>query len=125
MQYFIEGILGREYKFIKEHRQIISPEPSLWCATFSYKMLEFLQGKHDYLGCVDSLDYFISALAVADKPLERESIKQSLDQAFELAASVLSDANGSAKLRVEFAQSIVENKDRISESFQKKAHLDQ
>jgi hypothetical protein len=89
---FVRGVQGDECVEIVEKvgrsQTVISPEPTYWCKAYSASATQLLSGKIDrYDGCVDSVDYFTSALKYATKEKFRKRIN--VDKLLAYAEDVL------------------------------------
>jgi hypothetical protein len=116
--FFIEGVLGHEYKEVTEEaggrENTISKEPTAWCFAYEASARKFLDRKIPYAGSVDCLDYFVSALGHASNA----SIRKFLDPSVLLSRSeiVLSQSDAPS-IVLEFAQNIQNRKNDIMENW--------
>lgn len=125
VKYFCEGVLGHKYQelemFEGTRMEIYSPSPTHWCKDFCSFGIKVLQGEIPYYGAVDSVDYFVSALAHADKQKFRKWIK--LKELLEVVDDVLSKESTS-EIAKEFAQNLKEKEEQIKSNWALNAHLD-
>lgn len=126
IRYFVDGVLGKEYRLIEVTRnnglkKRISPEPGFWCDECMVWMVEVLSGALDYHGCVEAVDYFVSALAHADDPKFRS--RERFDKLIALADSVSADAGAPAVAR-ELASKLKARKQELIDHWALHADLD-
>lgn len=112
--FFIEGVLGHEYKEVKEKvgkgEEIISLEPTAWCLSYVTDARKLMDGKVAYSACVDSIDYFVSALEHASHPRFRKYLN--IDELISRAGAKLDNPNAS-ELVSGFACNILSRKAEI------------
>jgi len=125
MQYFIDGVLGSEYKVLKgfngTSESVFSPSPTGWCGKYSYFAIEVLSKRATYHSVIDCVDYFVSALAYADKQKYRKRIK--LNEILNVVDDVLAKDTAS-EIAKEFAQNLKEKEEQIKANWALNAHLD-
>ncbi len=114
IQNYVEGVLGKEYRVIEQDSgrrpQAISPEPTFWCKQFIHNSVKILQGKKQYHGCVECVDYFVSALAHAANPKTRQRCK--LTEMMQQVDEVLAQSDASLLAR-EFAENLKAHEQQI------------
>ena len=118
VRWFVDGVLGHEYETVtwqfRGSTEVISPNPSYWCRTYVWHGLALLRGDLDYHPCVDTVDYFVSALAHATSEFHREfcNVDELLSQAAERASGSADDYT------TRFAKSIASRKEEILRNWQ-------
>lgn len=125
IQYFVEGVLGHEYQLLEQfegtRNKIYSPEPSYWCDQYIAYASWVLSGKYEYSGVVETVDYFVSALAHSEKTAFRT--KKELDDMFVLVNTVLNTKKPS-KIAFKLAQDLKGKEQKIVDNWAINAHLD-
>src|SRR5690606_275067 len=114
--FFIEGVLGHEYKEVKEKvgkgEEIISREPTAWCLSYVTDARKLMDGKVSYSACVDSMDYFVSALKYASNEAARKLFDPG--ELFPLAETVV---EGRSNLASRFAHEVLSRKAEIMDNW--------
>jgi hypothetical protein len=97
IQQFIQGVMGSNYQELYvEHGsrpKLISIEPSWWCKAYILCAKKVLVGEVAYEGCVDCVEYFVSALAQASKSCHR--YQDYFDEMFAEVERILAGAEAS------------------------------
>jgi len=125
IQYFVEGVLGNEYRYIEEPEagmmHAVSPHPQSWGKKFIYNSVRLLSGEIGYHGCVEAVDYFVTALVYSDDTFHRRPKK--FKQMISLIDEVLADENASEAAR-ELAAKLNARRQEIINNWELHAHLD-
>ncbi|MCG8432410.1 MAG: hypothetical protein MJA83_00085 [Gammaproteobacteria bacterium] len=125
VQWFIEGVLGKEYKVIEEQEygriNTISPDPALWCNSYIVAAEEVLKGEIDYNGSLDCIDYFMSALPHANDTFHLK--RRRMEELLELVDAVIEhdmitpaskEMSGMLKAREQEIRSIMDNNSSLN-----------
>lgn len=123
---FVEGVLGHQHRMIEAEigggdKKDISPEPTKWCFSFTKNVTDLLTGVNDYHGCVEAVDYFVSALRYATKEMYRELID--LEGFLSLVDKSIEESSAS-DLALKTARKVKAESQRIRENWAMNAHLD-
>ncbi len=125
IQYFVDGVLGNEYCYVEEpeagRMHAVSPHPGSWCEKYIYQAVRLLSGKIDYHGCVEAVDYFVTAIAHSDDAYYRDL--EDFQQMISLIDKVLADENASEAAR-ELATKLNSRRQEIINNWELHAHLD-
>src|SRR5690606_1583393 len=125
IQWFVDGVLGHEYRLIEEQEnvgeRIISPDPTNFCMTYCKSAMKVLQGEHAYHGVADCVEYFISALGYATKLSFRKHIA-----VYELIQNVngVLDGSKASDISLELARKIKSKEEDLWMNWNKNSHLD-
>lgn len=116
LQHYIDGVLGREFR-----RQVADAElgsafesafefekPSEWCRSFLVAGTRILDGRLNYSGYTQCVDYFLSCLDHADEIYQR-----ALEKLIELARSGVDSDVPTVR---DFAREILRQEQRITEA---------
>ncbi len=125
IQYFVEGVLGNEYHYAEESEagmmHAVSLHPGFWCEKFIYHAVRLLSGKIDYHGCVEAVNYFVTAIAHSDDAYYRDI--EDFQQMNSLIDKVLADEDATEVAR-ELATKLNARRQEIINNWELHAHLD-
>lgn len=119
VQCFSKGVLGERYKKMTRklgaREEVVSPEPSTFCADFVDGALLMLQAKIDYHFCLDTVSYFVSALPYVTNTLFRPLIK--LEEMYKSVENVLQYENKLEQDTLKLAQTLKSNRNQIMKNW--------
>jgi hypothetical protein len=114
VKFFVKNILTKKYRKIEELVEkksfIVSPNPSFWCSLFCAKARQVMNEEIECHACVDTIDYFVSALPYATDEFHRKRIK--VDSILQLSKEILSRDNVSP-VAIEMAKKLADKKKEI------------
>jgi len=114
IRFYVDGVLGHEYRLIEESqahmKEVISPDPKFFCHNYFVDSKMLFSGEIAYHGCIEAVDYFVSALSHVDDPEIKNKVV--INELFDLVNKALNDSNVDGVLR-RFVEDLKENEIRI------------